>query len=929
MATKSFYNKFMAFMLIAMATVINFSCDKADVGDEVGRRTTAYDASYKETAKLTTDDAYGTATLSVTSEKFYGETSQGSRNGEAQATCKVSVETDPVETAHKEAKTYAIGDLQTSQANGNTIVTCDIVVSGNGQENVLKTRTVIEPTMVWDNTYDLKLKSIKVKESDVKMVETSKKSGESGRQALSIPVVFSFASDGTKENHEGTVTLNATYEQYQLETTPEIVDGDIDSWSLKIGNWNFDCNIHWKNIWSDGSETFEDFAYQAHYSGNPAELEDLFVKNWQKTLKNIEGLSVGTESKVKEEAPFTEYQREDIYAANHNTSSETTTKCVYFWRHPKVVFEKNGKKHTFDFVSPSFTENGNDLLDATSMKSGYDLKVFRNAVTVKYGNAETGIDERVLEERQNLYKAEKAAKGIELQSKTKSYKLNAIDYTAKYYVLYTDDTKSDLMTATTSRPWELNYLGYWSMTANGEISQSTTAISMTKSGSSDETQEIANGKWVCTTTSYNLANTTTVDGQKKDNKWSAKVPTRMKLTLYGTEIDFGEDEPKAEAKDMTITLTNSTATQEDYKFSENLNFTVGDYTTVSEGYGFVTKAVEVTVKSWEWKYNQGVKDGKHWAWVEKINHMSDGSTKTIRREFSGDIDANLYTYFETTEVSNEESTGAAQFVLVNSEHQTEGDWGFDLSSNQVNFGITYAGSTQKDGWTFLSYKNLTCTIEGETFTLPAMDMSASANSTQSKKSEDADKITYEHSNAAVLNYGGFSLNLTPAKGLVFVNKVVVPEHHAGFFPESYGKLEGDNKAACRSIFNQKDWGIGGSLKFTNGSLPYFISKDGIITFGEFEAGSTVWNAASPDGNGTLKNCNAKDASTAMKWVREATINMLSYSDGTLMGFNDGHNTVKTDKFPGTIKQNDGGKWQSISFAGARTADGRTSFDTSF
>jgi hypothetical protein len=67
----------------------------------------------------------------------------------------------------------------------------------------------------------------------------------------------------------------------------------------------------------------------------------------------------------------------------------------------------------------------------------------------------------------------------------------------------------------------------------------------------------------------------------------------------------------------------------------------------------------------------------------------------------------------------------------------------------------------------------------------------------------------------------------------------------------------------------------------------------------------------------------------MKWVREATINMLSYSDGTLMGFNDGHNTVKTDKFPGTIKQNDGGKWQSISFAGARTSDGRTSFDTSF
>jgi hypothetical protein len=67
----------------------------------------------------------------------------------------------------------------------------------------------------------------------------------------------------------------------------------------------------------------------------------------------------------------------------------------------------------------------------------------------------------------------------------------------------------------------------------------------------------------------------------------------------------------------------------------------------------------------------------------------------------------------------------------------------------------------------------------------------------------------------------------------------------------------------------------------------------------------------------------------MKWVRDVTINMLSYSDGTLMGFNDGHNTVSTSKFPGTISQHDGGKWQDISFAGVKDASGRTSFDTSF
>ncbi len=916
MARKSFISKINAGFFFLLACVVTLvGCDKADVGDEVGRRTTETPASFKEASKLTTDDTYGTATLSVSSEKFYGETSQGKLNGEAQATCKVSVESDPIETAHKEAKTYTVGDLQTTTANGNTIVTCDITVSGNGHENVLKTRTVIEPTQVWDNNYTLKLKNVKVDEKNVKMVETSKKAGESGRQALSIPVVFSFASEGTKESHEGTVTLNAVYEQFQLDNTPTIDHEELDSYTWVIKDGMVKVNHHIRQIWTgDHEDTFVDYPAEAPYSWNTISLEDKIVKAWKASLTKIEGLTVGTPYAV--ESAFEHYNidmREDIYSGLHETEGET--KCVYFFTHPKFTFKKGDIEHVCDFISPSFSETADELLDATSLKSGYDLKVFRNAVTVKYGNAETGIDERVLEERQNLYKQAKAVSGIEVISKTRAYPAFAVDYVVKYRLIYNDDTKSEELTATTSRPWSLSYDGSWSMTANGEVTQSTTAIVLTKGESKTERQEIANGYWDCTSTNYTAINKTTVDGKVQTNGWKLKVPTKMVLNLYNTEVPFDEDAPKAEAKNAQISLTNSTATQEDYKFSENLNVTVGTDTEVSEGYGFVTKAVEVTLVSWEWNYDQGVKDGKHWAFVEKINHMSDGSTKTIRREFSGDINANLYTYFETTEVSNEESTGAAQFVLVNTEHQTKGDWGFDLGSNQVNFGITYAGSIQKDGWTFLSYKNLTCTIEGETFTLPAMDMSASANSTQSKKSEDADKITYEHSNAAVLNYGGFSLNLTPAKGLVFVNKVVVPESHDGYFPKEYGKIEGYNRVACRNPHNQKDWGVGISVKFTNGSVCGFITKDGNIEWGSFEAGSTTWDGASPDGNGTLMNVTAKDASTAMKWMRGTTVNMLSYSDGTLMGFNWGNNTVYTDKFGGNIEQKDGGKYQVLTISG--------------
>jgi hypothetical protein len=399
----------------------------------------------------------------------------------------------------------------------------------------------------------------------------------------------------------------------------------------------------------------------------------------------------------------------------------------------------------------------------------------------------------------------------------------------------------------------------------------------------------------------------------------------MILTLHGKTKDFGEDVPTGSHANDKIVKNDaqSTATSEVYNFSEDLNFKVGDYTHTSQATGTVTKAVEVKVDSWEWKSDYSFTNDKLNAWVEKIYHMTDGSTKTIRREFTGTRGSNVYTYFETTEVNNSESTGAAQFSF-NTQAVTDGDWSFNKLTGTLNFGVTYAGSEQKDGWNLVEYNNLTCTIEGDTFTFPVFEYNAQANASQTKKSEDDSKTTYEHKNAPTYTFGGYSMTLGTANGLVFVNKTVEEKHHDGFFPKEYGKIEGYNRVACRNPHNQKDWGVGISVKFTNGSVCGFITKDGNIEWGSFEAGSTTWDGASPDGNGTLMNVTAKDASTAMKWMRGTTVNMLSYSDGTLMGFNWGNNTVKTDKFGGNIEQKDGGKYQILTINGVNG-----SWDSSF
>lgn len=927
----NFFEKMNVMILVVVASIVTLiSCDKGDIADETGRRTTAYDASYKETSKLTTDDTYGTANLAITSEKFYGETSQGKLNGDATAKCNISVETDPVETAHKEAKTYTVGDLQTTTANGNTIVTCDITVSGNGQENVLKTRTVIEPTQVWDQNYTLKLKSVKVDEKNVKMVETSKKSGESGRQALSIPVVFSFASEGTKESHEGTVTLNATYEQFQKESTPVIDHEEFSSASWKVNaDGTIDYIVKLKQIWTgDHEDTFVEYLYASTYVWNTISLEDMTVKSWAYGLKQIEGLTVGTPAAVESKVEFfTEKRREDIYSAIHANNVDANIKCVYFCEHPEVTFTKGDITYTFNFVSPSFSEIADDLLDATSMKSGYDLKVFRNSVNAKYGNADGGVQEKVLEERCNLYKAAKAVSDVLFTNAKKTYKLWAIQYDVDCQDVYNDGEKSEVYHVTTSRPWSLDYKGAWSMSTDKDVTEVCDNIKVSKTKTYDpEVQNISNGSWSCTMADFDVKNNTTVAGTSKENYWvSSKFPVRMILTLHGKTKDFGEDLPTgSHANDKIVKNESlSNATSEVYNFSETLNFKVGDYTHATEGTGTVTKSVAVTVDSWEWKSDYSFTNDKLNAWVEKIYHMTDGSTKTIRREFTGTRGSNVYTYFETTEVNNSETTGSAQFNF-NTQSVTEGDWSFNKLTGTLNFGVTYAGSEQKDGWNLIEYNNLSCTIEGDTFTFPAFEYSASANASQTKKSETDGQTTYEHKNAPTYTFGGYSMTLGTANGLVFVNKTVIPEHHDGFFPKEYGKIEGYNRVACRNPHNQKDWGVGISVKFTNGSVCGFITKDGNIEWGSFESGSTTWDGASPDGNGTLMNVTAKDASTAMKWMRGTTVNMLSYSDGTLMGFNWGNNTVYTDKFGGNIEQRDGGKWQVLTINGVQG-----SWDSSF
>jgi hypothetical protein len=915
------FHKFMAGLVMVLAAVVNFSCSADDL-DDTGRRSTSY-AKETENSKLSVDDYSRVATLDVTVTKTDAQGNQlAPMSGEANAKLSANIETNPLQTAVMD-KEFENPVINTSDVNGGQRVDFSIKINDgnkiNGTVNITKCN-------VYDNAYTLKVNAIEVDNANVKVVDTKTKStAEKARQIVTVPIKATVESVGTKETHTGVIPATLTYETYQLKDDITEDHKEIEKATHKITDGKDEYTVTVATVWSDGSRTTQEYKYAStHYFKN-IDLEDVYVKAFAYALSKIEGLSTGTESFVKtsEDGYFKEYSREDIYSALHDYEGNPQIKTVYFAGIPKVVFSMGeGEKkieYTFDFISASFTETSDDILDGTSAKDGYEMKVFRNAVTAQYGNQETGIDSKVLEERANLYKQEKAAKGIEVQSKTKTYKAYAIDYTVKYFVLYNDDTKSELKEITTSRPWSLTYDGAWSMTANGEVTQSTTDIVLTKTGEKTEDQNVANGKWSCTTTSYTATNNTTVDGQTKKNGWKLSVPTQMILTLYGTEVKFDKDAPEASHTDAKVELTNSTATQETYTFSETLNAKVGTDTETSLGTGTITKAVEVTVVSWDWANAwQKVEGNLTKAHVEKVYKMSDGSKKTVVRDFSFTRNSSVYTYWETTEEDNTESTGAAGWSVISSEQKTSGDWKFNEVKSQLKFGVACKGSNQTDGWNLIEANNLSVEIEGDVYTFPEMTYDAQANASQSKTSETADKTTYTHSNTPSYTFGGYTMNLGTANGLIFVNKIVAPENHDGFFPKDWGKIKGNNNIACLGS-NRTTWGVGAAIEFENGTLPIFITKNGEIKIDKslYQAGVHGAVGASYDNDGNLQLITkAENQSNMMVWKNAKTVNFITYTDAKQIGFNWGNNHVETDRFASSIEQRDGGKYQVITFSGA-------------
>ncbi len=127
------------------------------------------------------------------------------------------------------------------------------------------------------------------------------------------------------------------------------------------------------------------------------------------------------------------------------------------------------------------------------------------------------------------------------------------------------------------------------------------------------------------------------------------------------------------------------------------------------------------------------------------------------------------------------------------------------------------------------------------------------------------------------------------------------------FPNEWGAFQSINFTTTLTE-SSRDWCYAWVLHFANGVLPMRIGKsdtspvrdDNLYISGSWPDVNSI---AYYEGYYPWQAAIAKDQDVAMKWrnkTDEATIIMLSYTDATIMGFNDGHNSVFTTPFSATV-----------------------------
>lgn len=407
----------------------------------------------------------------------------------------------------------------------------------------------------------------------------------------------------------------------------------------------------------------------------------------------------------------------------------------------------------------------------------------------------------------------------------------------------------------------------------------------------------------------------------KDNEWESVDANKLVYTREGKSYAFDIIDFSAAYVDAKTSLTEETATSMSYDYTCEISVTYGDHTQNTTAPGKIVLTKERTVTGHEIlnPYIEVVDDKVNvtLTWVTKFSDNTT-SEESVSEFFDRNI---LYLGpWASYEKNGNQQTGAASVNLDNTEAKTKGYFSYNQEKRTIKTIASLDASSQDNLWESFDPNHIVYSRDGVSHDFGILTFGATSNDSGTSVSSDTDEATiYGYWNNISVTYGSNTKNAQQATGTITVKKEKPQE------PEKelkWGKIKG-TAATVSLTENCKDWLYTLVARTEKGVIKFIVPKNAAdITLDEsmfeYNTDSNVNSAAYY--NGAWRACEAKDASTAMKWRASdgsITYTMISYSDATIMGFHNGHNTVFTGDY--TLSAENNGSVLVIT----RASDGKT------
>ena len=304
------------------------------------------------------------------------------------------------------------------------------------------------------------------------------------------------------------------------------------------------------------------------------------VKSFAFNLANVNGIVNGTDKEIKNVDGWTVYGKTDKYSANiSNGVAADAFATAYTLYHERASYKDSNVEVVFDYEDVKVSEAKNEVVFATTDKSGYDKNIYNNEIATSYIGYTQNIAEEVY-----LYKMARAISGYDFRDAQLVINNNNVVASLIFVTKYNDGTEtSENASKTFAR--SLTCTSNWKAYENSS-KQFTHMLNVKLAG----TDKKNDGAWSWNEETRNITNFADLEASTQTNSWVSVDPNAITYTRNGQTYKFDVVEFGANDKDGEVTLTSETEEAVVYNYAATVTVSFGNNTVSSVAPGMITVA---------------------------------------------------------------------------------------------------------------------------------------------------------------------------------------------------------------------------------------------------------------------------------------------------------------------------------------------------